>query len=140
VTDRPAELRINARRLRYAGVLSGAVVLVPILGIATVGHGLNDPPVLTIMLLLWLAGIVVVEFNARTVYVAIGDGQLAWRSFRSWRPEKQPINRINRVITTPKGDLTIYFSNGHKPLDLSAKEFRREDLYLVRRALQPVVT
>lgn len=127
-----SELRIASVGLHNVGFAYGAIVAVGLIGAATVGRGWSYPslrPLLILLTVLWIASTVALELNVRTGYVAVGAGRLRWRLlFESWRPREEPVQNISRVGLSPKGDLQIYFSNGRKPLFLSAKGFRRAQL------------
>jgi hypothetical protein len=139
VTSTRAEFRIVSVGLHNVGFAYGAIVAVGLIGAATLGRGLSYPslrPLLILLTLLWVASTVALELSARTGYVALVAGRLRWRLlFEGWRPREQPVQGVSRVELSPKGDLQIYFSNGRKPLLLSAKAFRRADLDELVRAL-----
>ncbi len=139
MTGTRAEIRIGSVGLHNVGFAYGAIVAAGLIGAATLGRGLSYPslrPLLILLTLLWVASTVALELHARTGYVAVVAGRLRWRLlFEGWRPREQPVQSISRVEPSPKGDLQIYFSNGRKPLLLSAKAFRRADLDELVRAL-----
>jgi len=115
----------------FVGALCGAILLPWLIAAATIGRGLVDPynrPVLIMIAVIGAAGIVALELKARVADVTVADGRLRWRTFDSWRPGDQPIDSISRVEITSKGDMKIFFKSNQKNLELSAAEFRRDDL------------
>ena len=114
----------------FVGVLCGVILLPWLIAAATIGRGLVDPydrPILIVITIIGAVGIVVLELKARIAHATVADGQLQWRTMGSWRSGDLPIQSISRVEITPKGDVQIVFNNDPK-LELSAKEFRRDDL------------
>lgn len=130
--------RIRAVRLYFVGVLSAAIVLIPLILLVTIGKALADPynrPILIFIGVIGAVGTVALELKARIAHVTVADGRLRWRTVDSWRPGDQPIESIGRVEIMPKGDVGIYFNDNRKNLDLSAREFRRDDLTRLIQAL-----
>jgi len=133
-----AATRIRAVRLYFIGVLSAAIVLIPLIVLATIGKALADPynrPILIFIGVIGAVGVVALELKARIAHATVADGRLRWRTFDSWRPADQLLQAISGIQITPKGDVEIYFDNNPKTLVLSATEFRREDLIRLVQAI-----
>ncbi len=137
--DVPApELRISAVRLRNAGILSGAILAPFLIAAATIGHGLADPSLrelLGAVTILAVGACIALEVSVRRAYVALAAGRMTWRTPGVWVSRDKPISNIGRIDLSPEGDLQIQFTNGEKPIQLSAREFRRDDLGQLVRAL-----
>jgi len=142
VTNSPRELRLASVGLYNVGIACGAVGLLGLIGAATIGRGLAEPSLhglLILVAVLVVAGGVGLEVNVRTAYVAVSGDRLRWRLlWEGWQPHNQSIQTIDHVELSPKGDAEIHFTDGHQPLRLSAKEFRRDELRELARML-PVV-
>jgi hypothetical protein len=132
------ELKISAVRLHNVGVLSAAILAPFFLGAATVGGGLTDPSLrglLGALTVLAVGACVALEVKVRRAYVALPANRLSWRTPEAWATHDKPVSNISRIGLSPKGDVQIHFTDGEKSLQLSAAEFRREDLRELARAL-----
>jgi hypothetical protein len=132
------ESRISAVRLYNVGILAGVILAPFFIGAATLGRGLTDPSLRGILVgltILAIGACVALEAKVRRAYVAVAAGRLSWRAPETWGSRNKPVASISRIEFSPKGDAQIYFSDGGEPLKLSAKEFRREDLRELARAL-----
>jgi len=138
VGDSASELRISARRLHNAGIVGGLVLLPFLLLAATLGRGFADPSLhgpLALVTIVAFVGSVGLEVNVRTAHITVAAGRVRWRLWGGWGEREKSIASIDRVELSPKGDVEIHFIDGDQQLQLSAKEFRRDDLRELARIL-----